>query len=197
MNKTFRERFAELFQRGSVPPIIGEQSSLHEIATQYPHVYEFIERKYGVKVDTEDKPLSLKEFVVKFGLPPAQILFMEVQLAARTQHFQELGAREAQAFLRQNPQTKVLDVREDWERKICALPGAEPLSPQLLDEILTECAKDVPLLLYCHHGIRSTDAATFLADRGFTRVYTLRGGIEAWSTEVDSSVPRYEGAWCN
>jgi len=196
MIKAFRERFAGFFHRDNHPPLITENSSLLEIAVEYPHAFDFLERKYGIKVDVTDKPLSLKEFCEKFGLPPAQILFADIQTSLRTRIVQEVPATQAYALMHQRADLKVLDVREDWEIKICRLPGSQVLRPLLLDEVLTEWPKNTPLLLYCHHGIRSLDAATFLADRGFTNVYTLKGGIEAWSLEVDPTVPRYENAWC-
>ena len=196
MIKTFRERVADFLQRGRVAPPITENSSLYEIAVQYPHVYEFVGRKYGIKIDAEEKSLSLKEFVLKFGLPPAQIVFMEVQLSCRTQAVRELPAVKASELIQRDPTIRILDIREEWEVKICKLSASLPLSPTLLDEILTEWPKNTPILLYCHHGVRSMDAATFLADRGFTNVSILKGGIEAWSLDVDPSLPRYQNAYC-
>lgn len=196
MIKTFRERVTDFLQRGRVAPPITETSSLVEIAAHYPHVYEFVERKYGIKIDADEKPLSLQEFVAKFGLPPAQILFMEVQMSCRTEGVGELPAVKASELIRRDPRVRILDIREEWEVRICKLPGSLPLSPTLLDEILTEWPKDTPILMYCHHGVRSMDAATFLADRGFTKVSILKGGIEAWSLDVDPSLPRYEAAYC-
>ena len=99
-------------------------------------------------------------------------------------------------MIAKSPDTRILDVREEWEVKICKLPNSEVLGPQMLDEILTEWPKETQILLYCHFGVRSMDAATFLTDRGFTKVFTLRGGIDAWSIEVDTNIPRYENAWC-
>jgi predicted sulfurtransferase len=54
--------------------------------------------------------------------------------------------------------------------------------------------KQTPMVLYCHTGRRSIDAASFLAGHGFTNVRSMTGGLEAWSCQVDSSVPRYEVA---
>jgi monothiol glutaredoxin len=55
-----------------------------------------------------------------------------------------------------------------------------------------QCEKrDAAVALHCHHGVRSRAAAEQLLHEGFTNVYNLEGGIEAWSREVDPSVPRY------
>ncbi len=48
-----------------------------------------------------------------------------------------------------------------------------------------------PVILHCHHGMRSQQAAMFLKQKGFSKVYNLAGGIDAWSQAVDSAVPRY------
>lgn len=193
--KTIRDLFADFFKT-STPPLINENSSLHEIAVQYPQVYDFIERKYGVKVDVGDKTVSLTEFVEKYGLPPAQVLFMEVQMDLRAEKVHELSVKEARDFLEKNPLTPILDVREEWEVKIGKIPSSQVLSPQLLDQILNDWDKNLPILIYCHHGVRSMDAANFFADRGFTEIRTLRGGIDAWSANVDPSIPRYQGNYC-
>lgn len=196
MTKTFRERFREFFGGDSAPPPINEDSSLHQISEQYPGVYEFLERKYGVKAEPEDKGLTLRAFVEKFGLPPSQILFMEVQMSVRADVVRQLPATEVKRFLTDRPEAKLLDVREDWELKWGLLPGATPFTTELLDELLTSTPKEHPIVLYCHFGVRSLDAAIFLTDRGFTDVTVIKGGIDAWSQDVDPSLPRYEAAYC-
>ena len=196
MLKNFRERFADLFSKDSESSPLNEDSSLHEIAAQHPDLYDFIERKYGIKPDPEDKVLPLKDFAEKFGLPPAAVLFMEVQMSDRAKLVHPISATDARALMLRDQTVRVLDVREDWEGKICGLPRSSPLNPELLDEILHQWDRNMPILLYCHYGIRSLDAATFLADRGFSQVFILEGGIEAWSRDVDPSVPRYDGAYC-
>jgi rhodanese-related sulfurtransferase len=194
--KIFRERFAEFFNRLSGPPPLNEDSTLHEIAAQYNQLYDFIERKYGVKADADDRILPLRSFVEKYGLPPGQIVFMEAQMSGRNRTLRELTAEAASKLIHTDPRVRVLDVREEWEGNFGHLPRSQALKPALLDEILQEWPRETPILLYCHYGIRSHDAASFLADRGFSQVHTLRGGIEAWSRDVDPTLPHYESAYC-
>ena len=54
-----------------------------------------------------------------------------------------------------------------------------------------ELAKDKPLVAMCHHGVRSQNAARFLERNGHGEVLSLAGGIDAWSLQVDATVPRY------
>ncbi|MGK9148238.1 ThiF family adenylyltransferase [Plantibacter flavus] len=84
----------------------------------------------------------------------------------------------------------LLDVREPWEVEIARLPGSTLIPLGSLEEHVGELDPNVPLVVYCHHGIRSETALRFLLDRGYSAVH-LDGGIDAWSRLVDPSVPRY------
>ena len=150
----------------------------------------------GINATLEERTGSLKSFVSLHGLPPPQILFMEVQMEGRSGTVQEISVIEAAQLIKQKPALSILDVRENWELKMGSIPKAMPLTAELLDDILQKWEKEEPLLLYCHFGVRSLDAASFLADRGFKNVLILKGGIDSWSTEIDPTIPRYEGAYC-
>ena len=54
-----------------------------------------------------------------------------------------------------------------------------------------ELPDDVPIIVYCHHGIRSLNVARYLAHVGFENVANLQGGIDAWARQIDPSLPRY------
>lgn len=86
---------------------------------------------------------------------------------------------------------KILDVRNPAEWEVARLPGAILATPEVLQEIRDEWDPETPILIYCHHGIRSMIAGLKLRMAGFNRVYNLKGGIEKWSLLVDPSVPRY------
>jgi adenylyltransferase/sulfurtransferase len=103
----------------------------------------------------------------------------------------ELPPRDLAVRLQQRGDVQLIDVREPYEWRIGRIDGAE-LMP--LGGIYAWAATLDPqreIVLYCHHGQRSRAAADFLCAQGFTRVSNLTGGIERWSTEVDSSVPKY------
>jgi rhodanese-related sulfurtransferase len=65
---------------------------------------------------------------------------------------------------------------------------------EALAQEMMRWAKDTPIVFYCHMGQRSLDAASYFAGHGFTNIHSMTSGIDAWSIEVDSSVPRYEVA---
>jgi rhodanese-related sulfurtransferase len=85
----------------------------------------------------------------------------------------------------------LVDVRDPWELEICRIEGSInfPL-PQLTIQT-PELDKDAPIVLYCHHGIRSRNAVLILQQKGFRNVSSLKGGIDAWSQQIDANVPVY------
>jgi adenylyltransferase/sulfurtransferase len=105
----------------------------------------------------------------------------------------ELSPGEAQAWLSSERPPRLIDVREQEEWDHCRLAGAELIALSAFGALFPLRLHDPaePLLIYCHHGMRSRRVADFLAERGFTDVANLTGGIEAWSCQVDPAVPRY------
>ena len=105
----------------------------------------------------------------------------------------EISVGEAQQRLAAANPPRLIDVREANEFEFAQIAGAEllPLSqwPAIAAEKLADPAQ--PLLVLCHHGVRSARAGEFLLHSGFTSVTNIAGGIDAWSEVVDPSVPRY------
>ena len=85
----------------------------------------------------------------------------------------------------------VLDVRTAPERAIARLPGDLWIPMQEIAARVEELDPARDVVVYCHVGARSARVAQFLRARGFARVANLVGGIDAWSAEVDPTVPRY------
>lgn len=105
----------------------------------------------------------------------------------------EISVVEAQRRLSGPTPPRFIDVREADEFELARLPGAEllPLSqwPAVAAEKLTDPSQ--PVLIHCHHGGRSARATEFLLRNGFRDVTNVAGGIDAWSVEIDPSIPRY------
>ena len=89
----------------------------------------------------------------------------------------------------------ILDVREPWEVQTASLSidGVRTLCIPMneVPQRLAELSPTQPLLSLCHHGMRSLQVASFLERQGFEDVYNIAGGIDAWSRQVDASVPLY------
>lgn len=103
----------------------------------------------------------------------------------------EYTVQEVAELLRAPEPPRLLDVREQAEWDIVHLEGGQLLTEALLDEIVNEWPPDTPIVCYCHHGIRSLNAAAYLQQQGFRNVSSMRGGIDAWSQAIDPSLPRY------
>ena len=104
---------------------------------------------------------------------------------------QQISAKQLAARIDAGERFHLLDVRQPAEHALAALPGSQlvPLNelPARLAEV--QVPEGCTLVVYCHHGIRSMHGGMFLAQHGFAPL-SLAGGIEAWSCEVDPSVPR-------
>jgi len=85
----------------------------------------------------------------------------------------------------------VIDVREPDEYQIAKIPGAELLPLSQLAQRFTELRPEQSYYLHCHAGGRSMRAVEFLRQQGFKNVKSVKGGITAWSNEIDPSVPKY------
>jgi monothiol glutaredoxin len=83
-----------------------------------------------------------------------------------------------------------VDVRTPEERAKAVIPGSELMTLEE-EQRLSRLPKDTTIVFTCHHGGRSLQAAQRFLEQGFTRVYNLRGGIDAWALQVDNSIPRY------
>jgi adenylyltransferase/sulfurtransferase len=105
----------------------------------------------------------------------------------------EISARETKRQLDSENPPRLIDVRGPDEFAHCRIDGAELIPLNLLAEKFNAAFPDPgqPVILYCHHGMRSMRAAQFLASKGCINARSMAGGIEAWSVEIDPSVPRY------
>jgi rhodanese-related sulfurtransferase len=86
---------------------------------------------------------------------------------------------------------RVIDVRTREEYDAARIESAILLNQDMMHEILTRWDRDGLIVFADHTGARSMDAAAYFAGHGFTRARALRGGIDAWSQEIDPSIPRY------
>jgi rhodanese-related sulfurtransferase len=102
----------------------------------------------------------------------------------------EIAQSKVVNWLKEKKEFNFLDVRRLDERETCSLGGYHiPLHE--LENRFEELPRDKkPLIVYCHHGVRSLYATQFLKYHGFDAL-SLAGGIDLWSLEIDPSIPRY------
>jgi len=85
----------------------------------------------------------------------------------------------------------LLDVREPHEVAHCRIAGSQVIPMRQIPESVGDLPRDRLILVHCHHGGRSLRVTQFLRAQGLARVSNVAGGIEAWSLEIDPSLPRY------
>jgi rhodanese-related sulfurtransferase len=103
----------------------------------------------------------------------------------------EISAQDAAALVGEN-KARMVDVREPWELATASIEGALAMPMgEVAARANLELDPDERLIVVCHHGVRSMNVTVWLRNQGFEHAQSMRGGIEAWSGEVDAGVPRY------
>ena len=110
------------------------------------------------------------------------------------------GATVAEARANELAKAVLLDVREPWEFDLARIENSVniPMSTLVsrVEEVralqqAADSTSTAPIVVICHHGIRSMQCANFLSKHGLDRLINLSGGINAWSARVDPTVPQY------
>jgi rhodanese-related sulfurtransferase len=103
----------------------------------------------------------------------------------------EITPREVKALLARGENFLLVDVREKWEYNTSRIEGSTLIPLREIPENLPSLEDAAKIVLLCHHGMRSLDAAAWLRSQGVAGARSMAGGIDRWSLEVDPTVPRY------
>ena len=103
----------------------------------------------------------------------------------------QIAPQELKQKLDQSTEIVLIDVREPWETQLGVIAGAKLIPLNSIPVNMEIFANAEEVIIYCHHGMRSLNAATWLRSQGVDGARSLTGGIERWSTEIDPKVPRY------
>lgn len=93
--------------------------------------------------------------------------------------------------LRSSAPPRLLDVREEWELRICCIEGAVHIPMGQVAQALQTLDPAKETVVICHHGMRSYQVARYLEQNGFEDVINLEGGIAAWASDVDTTMDSY------
>lgn len=102
----------------------------------------------------------------------------------------QVSVKDLQKALSENPRLHLYDVRTMDERQRASIPGSKLFTPDVREAAM-KLPKDTPLWFVCHTGNRSHVMGDKFIQAGFTKVFNVHGGIDAWSREIDPSTPRY------
>jgi rhodanese-related sulfurtransferase len=103
----------------------------------------------------------------------------------------EITPGDLKAQIDRNQSPLLLDVRQDWETKLCRLPNAVHIPIEEIELRVEELNADEPIVVYCHQGVRSAAVAEYLRALGFKDVQNLAGGVDLWACTIDPGMRRY------
>ena len=104
----------------------------------------------------------------------------------------QIEPRELSDRMARGEKVQLLDVRTREEFDAVKIDQAQLFTQELMQNAMSQWPRENLVVIYDHQGARSMDAAAYFQGHGFPNVKSLRGGIDAWSAEVDSSLPRYQ-----
>jgi rhodanese-related sulfurtransferase len=105
----------------------------------------------------------------------------------------EIDVRSVKALVDGKADFLLLDCREPKEFEIARIAGSQLVPMQQIPDRIAELEpfRDKQIIVHCHHGGRSLRVTQWLRQQGFSSVQNMTGGIDAWSLEIEPSVPRY------
>jgi len=104
----------------------------------------------------------------------------------------EVMPAEVKARIDAGEALRLIDVREVSEHQICRIEGATLIPIRSIPQHLQELDDDgPPLIIFCHHGVRSLSVVDWLRRQGVENCQSMAGGIDLWSLQIDPTVPRY------
>jgi rhodanese-related sulfurtransferase len=103
----------------------------------------------------------------------------------------EITPRELKTRLDHGKRPVLLDVRQDWETRLCRLEHAVHIPIEEIEFRTDELNPDDEIVVYCHQGVRSAAVADYLRQLGFKSAVNLSGGLDLWARTVDPTMRRY------
>ena len=173
---------------------ITSDSTMREVLEVYPGAQRAMMRRYHIGgcshcgFAPEDR---LADVLTQHNVLNVDEVIEHIKTSHEQEQQIQVSPQELAAVLKGDNPPRLLDVRSHEERAIVKLDGSLHATQDLNQEMMSSWPKDTPIVTYCHHGIRSLEAASYLIGHGFTHVLSLTGGIDAWAEEIDTALRRY------
>ncbi len=165
-----------------------------EVLAAYPGAQRAIFRKYHIG-GCSSCGFQQEEMLEQVCDRNNHLLVSEVLAHIQSSHEQDkqilIEAKDLAALLQRQPGVKLLDIRSREEFEAARIEGAIFFTQELMHEAMGRWPKDELFILVDHQGKKALDAAAYFLGHGLTHVRALRGGLDAWSQEVDDKIPRY------
>jgi rhodanese-related sulfurtransferase len=166
--------------------------TMQQVTTVFPSAQRALFQRYHVGGCSScgfQPTDTLSTVAMNHGLDVNEVV-VHIQKSQDMEKDLEITPRETAELLKQG-KIKLLDVRTPEEYAIASVAGSLLVDQNLAQEIMQTWPKDEAIVTMCHHGMRSLDAAAYLRGHGFSNTRSMSGGIDAWTLQIDSSVPRY------
>jgi rhodanese-related sulfurtransferase len=168
---------------------------MEQVLAAYPGARRALFRKYhlgGCSSCGFAPEETVSQLCARNGNLNVAEVIAHIQASHETDKQLEISPKDLAEKRRQGEKVRLLDLRTREEWDAVHLDGAEFVSQELIQRLMGKEGQEGLLVFYDHNGASSLDAAAYFAGHGFTNARFLRGGIDAWSQEVDSNVPRYK-----
>ena len=175
---------------------ITKHSTMQEVLEAYPSAQRALFSRYhigGCNSCGYQPGDILEEVARRHDITDLEEVFAFIEDAEQIDRRLRRSPQEVATALRSSAPPRLIDVRPPEEWDLARIDGAMRMTDALAKEVM-QWPQDTPIVFFCHLGQRSPDAVSYFAGHGFKNVGSMAGGIEAWSLEVDSVVPRYEVA---
>ena len=168
---------------------------MEQVLAAYPGARRALFRKYhigGCSSCGFAPAETLAELAERNGKLNVEEVIAHIQSAAETDKQLEIAPRDVAERRQRGEKIRLLDLRTREEWDAIHLEGADFVTQDLIQRLMGKDGQDGLMVFYDHSGASSIDAAAYFAGHGFANAKFMRGGIDAWSQEVNPGVPRYK-----
>lgn len=173
---------------------LTSSSTMEQVLAAYPGARRALFRKYhigGCSSCGFAPNETLAQLAERNGKLNVDEVIAHIQAAAETDRQLEISPTDVADRRKRGEKIRLLDLRTREEWDAVHLDGAEFVTQDLIQRLMGKEGQDGLIVFYDHSGASSIDAAAYFAGHGFANVKFMRGGIDGWSQEVDTNVPRY------
>jgi rhodanese-related sulfurtransferase len=167
---------------------------MRELLRQFPGAQRALFRKYhigGCSSCGFSPDESLAAVCARNDNLPVDEVIEEIVSADAAERAMQINPRDLAARLENGERINLLDIRTREEFEAVKIDGAGFFTQELMQDAMKNWPKEDLLVIYDHKGDRALDAAAYFQGHGFENVKVLRGGIDAWSAEIEPTLPRY------
>jgi rhodanese-related sulfurtransferase len=173
--------------------IFKPSSSMKEVETFFPFARTTLHSQFhigGCKSCGYEQNQTIEEVAKKYN-QNSQEMTRILNAGLQNMKNSQITPQDLSHFIESKKPLLIVDVRENWEFQITHFPNSFLLTEENFKETIAK-SKDVDLVVVvCHHGLRSLNAALYLRENGLLNAKSLQGGIDTYSATIDKSIPRY------